>query len=71
MEAPTYTPPPPPPADPAIAEANARAQADQVTAAQQTAGIDSAALMARYGTTLALGGSSPVGSPLAPLMKAM
>jgi len=62
MEAPKYQPPPP---DPMLTALNAKAQADQATALQNTAQIDTASLMARYGARLAMAGTAPQGSPLA------
>lgn len=57
---PTPTPPPP---DPNLAiEAQQSQVADQL-AAQDTAKLDTASLMARYGTMLAMSGTP--GSPLA------
>lgn len=61
MEAPQYQAPPP---DPTVTAVAAKAQADDITAMQNTAGIDTASLMARYGTRLAMAGASQ-GSPLA------
>lgn len=69
MDAPKYEAPPP---DPAVTALNDRAKADQLSALQNSARMDTATLMARYGTTLALGGtgiapvsSSPlIGGPL-------
>jgi hypothetical protein len=60
MEAPKYNQPP---TDPAIATLDAKAKSDDLRAMQETASIDTASLMARYGTRLAMAGQS--GSPLA------
>ena len=63
MQAPKYEAPP---TDPAITALGAKAQADDLSALQNTASIDTASLMARYGTRLAMaGGSSQPGTPLA------
>lgn len=63
MDAPQYQAPPP---DPTVTAAAAKAQADDITAMQNTAGIDTASLMARYGTRLAMAGAAgTTGSPLA------
>ncbi len=61
MQAPQYQQPPP---DPTITALNAKAQTDDVAALQQTASIDTASLMARYGTRLAMAGAMPQGAPL-------
>lgn len=55
MDAPQYQAPPP---DPTVTALNAKAQADDLTATQNTASIDTASLMARYGTRLAMAGTS-------------
>jgi hypothetical protein len=60
MQAPTYQAPP---EDPTVTALKAKAQADDMTALQNTAGIDTASLMARYGTRLAMAGATQ-GSPL-------
>lgn len=60
MEAPKYTPPP---TDPTVTALNEKAQADDLKALQGTAQIDTASLMARYGTRLAMAGSGSA-SPL-------
>lgn len=60
MQAPQYQAPPP---DPTVTALNAKAQADDIAATQTTAQIDTASLMARYGTRLAMAGNSNV--PLA------
>lgn len=63
MDAPKYQQPP---TDPAITALGQKAQADDLTALQNTASIDTASLMARYGTRLAMAGAaSQPGSPLA------
>lgn len=63
VDAPKYTQPP---EDPAVTALKAKAQADDLSATQTTAGIDTASLMARYGTRLAMAGTaSQPGSPLA------
>lgn len=64
MDAPKYQAPP---VDPAITTLNAKAQADDVTALQQTASIDTASIMARYGTRLAMAGAAGSATPGAPL----
>jgi hypothetical protein len=61
MDAPQYQQPP---IDPSIAAVSAKAQADDVTALQQTSQIDTASIMARYGTRLAMAGAMPQASPL-------
>lgn len=61
MDAPKYEAPP---EDPAIKALRDRAENDNTRAAQETAGIDTSALMARYGTRLAMAGTT-AGSPLA------
>ncbi len=48
------TPPPPLPVDPNLANEQATAQADQMRALQTQAAGDTASIMARYGTRLAL-----------------
>jgi hypothetical protein len=60
MDAPTYTPPPP---DPSVTALKEQAKTDQISALQDTASIDTASLMARYGTRLAMAGSTS--APLA------
>jgi len=60
MDAPQYNAPPPDPTVTALAD---KAQSDEVKATQQTAQIDTASLMARYGTRLAMAGAS--NAPLA------
>lgn len=60
MDAPTYTPPPP---DPAVTALKEQAKTDQIASLQDTASIDTASLMARYGTRLAMAGATS--SPLA------
>lgn len=61
MEAPKYEAPPP---DPTVVALNERAKNDQLSALQNSARMDTAALMARYGTTLALAGSvAPSSAP--------
>lgn len=62
MDAPKYQAPPP---DPTLTALSTSAQASDARALQDTAQIDSASLMARYGTRLAMAGTSPQGSPLA------
>lgn len=62
MQAPKYEAPPP---DPNIAALNAKTQADDIAAAQTNAQIDTASLMARYGTRLAMAGANQTASPLA------
>jgi hypothetical protein len=59
MDAPKYNPPP---VDPAIAALADKSQQDNVAAMQQTASIDTASLMARYGTRLAMAGAMPQGA---------
>lgn len=53
----------PPQDDPQYLQLKSRAQADQVAATQETARIDSASLLARYGTLVSM---ANVGSPTAP-----
>ena len=60
MDAPQYQAPPP---DPTVTALNAKAQSDDIAATQQTAQLDTASLMARYGTRLAMAGASNI--PLA------
>lgn len=63
MQAPQYQAPPP---DPAVTALAAKAQADDLSATQQSASIDTASLMARFGTRLAMAGAAgQPGSPLA------
>lgn len=73
MDAPTYSPPPPTQqVDPAVAAADASAQAADQAAMQTKAQMDTAAVMARYGTSVSLKapetfqGSSPLTTSLAP-----
>lgn len=61
MDAPKYQQPP---TDPTITALAAKAQTDDITAMQTTAGIDTASIMARYGTRLAQAGAN-TGAPLA------
>lgn len=61
VDAPKYNPPPP---DPSITALNAKAQSDDVAALEQTSQIDTASIMARYGTRLAMAGAMPQASPL-------
>jgi hypothetical protein len=56
MKAPSYQAPP---KDPALVALDAQASVDQTKAIQNTAQIDTAALMARYGTRLAMAGTAP------------
>lgn len=60
MDAPQYQAPP---EDLAITPLRQKAQQDDIAAAQTTAQIDTASIMARYGTRLAMAGSYQV--PLA------
>lgn len=62
-QVPTYQAPPP---DPTVTALNAKAQADDIAAMQTTAQIDTASLMARYGTRLAMAGgtTSPLAAPV-------
>lgn len=62
MDAPQYQAPPP---DPTVTALNAQAQAADTAALQNTASIDTASIMARYGTRLAMAGATQQGSPLA------
>lgn len=64
MQAPQYQAPP---EDPSITALKAKAQGDDVAALQDRDQIDTAALMARYGTRLAMAGAMPQGSPLTAL----
>lgn len=59
--------PPPLPVDPNLAQEQADAKASQTRALQTELQSDSASIMARYGTNLALAGSSgyPVAAPAA------
>jgi hypothetical protein len=57
---PTYTPPP---TDPSIAAVDAQAQQASVAALQSQAQMDSASLLARYGTQLSMA-NAQAGSPL-------
>jgi hypothetical protein len=59
------SPPPLPPEDPRLIAEQQRADADNVAALQVEAQGDTASLMARYGTRLALAGAVG-GSPLMP-----
>lgn len=61
VDAPKYEAPPP---DPTITALNERAKQDDMLAQQSTARIDTAALMARYGTRLAMAGGG--GGAVAP-----
>jgi hypothetical protein len=66
MKAPSYQAPP---KDPTLVALDAKASADDTAAIQNTAQIDTAALMARYGTRLAMAGSTsgaPATSAAAP-----
>lgn len=58
---PTYTPPP---VDPAVTAAQAQAQTASVNALMSQAQMDSASILARYGTQLSMAGAA-FGSPLA------
>jgi len=60
MQAPQYQQPP---IDPTVAALDAKAKADDITAMQQTAQMDTASIMARYGTRTAMAGS--MAAPLA------
>lgn len=62
MDAPQYQAPPP---DPTLTALDAKAKADDLTALQNTAQIDTASVMARYGTRVAMAGGVPAASPLA------
>jgi hypothetical protein len=62
MEAPKYESPPP---DPTVTALSERAKADDIAATQRTAQFDTATLMARYGTQLALSGSPTSAGSLA------
>lgn len=55
MQAPQYQQPA---IDPTVTALNVKAQQDNLTALQDTAGIDTAAIMARYGTRLAMAGAN-------------
>lgn len=57
--------PPPPTPDPNLVAEQQQAQADLVAGLQNRTQGDMASLMARYGTQLALAGTSSGGSPLA------
>jgi len=59
MDAPKYTAPPP---DPTVTALNQKAQQDDIAALQDKSSIDTASLMARYGTRLAMAGNTA--SPL-------
>lgn len=52
--------------DPNLTAEQAQAQAEQATQLQQQAQGDTADLMARYGTRLALGGVAPPPAPASP-----
>jgi hypothetical protein len=54
--------------DPNLAAEQAQAKNDQVLALQGQAGSDTASLMARFGTRLALGSASAAAAPAAPPM---
>lgn len=54
IEAPPPTPPPAPVVDPNLALQQQRAQTADITALQQQSQADTAALMARYGSRLAI-----------------
>lgn len=56
MDAPTYKAPP---EDPEITAVKERSKQDDLAALQETTQIDTAAIMARYGTRLALAGAVP------------
>jgi hypothetical protein len=60
MQAPQYNAPPP---DPTVTALNAKAMAADQQATQMTAQIDTASLMARYGTRLAMAGSTSTPAP--------
>lgn len=62
MEAPQYQQPAPDPAITALAE---KSKQDDLSALQETSQIDTANIMARYGTRLAMAGATPQGAPLA------
>lgn len=64
MDAPQYQAPP---EDPSITALKAKAQSDDIAALQERDQIDTASLMARYGTRLAMAGAMPAGSPLTAL----
>lgn len=57
---PVYTPPP---VDPAVAQIDAQAQQQSLASLQTQAQMDSASLLARYGTQLSLA-NQQAGSPL-------
>jgi hypothetical protein len=63
-----------PPLDPQFLALQQQAQNDQIAATQQTVQMDSASLMARYGTRLALanaaGGGGATATPASPLIPA-
>lgn len=61
MKAPTYQQPP---IDPTVAALSTKAQSDDIAALQQTAQIDTSSIMARFGTRMAISGTTQ-GSPLA------
>lgn len=64
-DAPTYQPPP---TDPTVAALNAQAATADQTALQNQAQMDTASIMSRYGTRLAIAGTTTGGSaPGAPL----
>jgi hypothetical protein len=61
VDAPQYQPPP---EDPAITALNAKAKSDDISALEDRSQIDTANIMARYGTRLAMAGAMPQGLPL-------
>jgi hypothetical protein len=61
MDAPQYQKPP---EDPSITALKGKAQSDDLSALQDRSQIDTANIMARYGTRLAMAGAMPQGSPL-------
>jgi hypothetical protein len=63
MQAPKYQAPS---EDPEITATKARADADNIAAMQGTAAIDTASIMARYGTRVALAGAVPQAATVAP-----
>ena len=62
MEAPKYQAPPVNPTITALAD---KSKQDDITALQQTTQIDTANIMARYGTRLAMAGAAAPGAALA------
>lgn len=58
MEAPQYQAPPAPAVDPNTAALAARAKEDDIAALREKTAFDTANLMTRYGTSLALAGGS-------------